>query len=83
MISEELFLALTKRIEKTMGVELQQVSLNAVSGGDTHRAYRLDSDKQSIFLKMNQRANSHLLASEYKSLCAIHSSVVGNLYPTD
>ena len=82
MISEELFLALTKRIEKTMGVELQQVSLNAVSGGDTHRAYRLDSDKQSIFLKVNQRANSHLLASEYKSLCAFHSSVVGNLYPT-
>jgi len=82
MISEELLLALTKRIEQEMGVELQQVSLNAVSGGDTHRAYRLDSASQSIFLKMNQRANSHLLTSEYESLCAIHSSAIGNLYPT-
>ena len=81
MISANIEQSLISRVQREIAVELDQASLQSVTGGQTHRAYRLDYKAGAIFLKINDIAVKAVMQSEYQSLHLLAKTSVADLYP--
>ena len=57
------------------GLEADQCTIRPVSGGDIHRAFRVDGAGQRFFIKDNPQAPTDIFALEASGLAALRESV--------
>ena len=82
MIQRQFEHDLLSAIQQKLGQDFQQAKLYAIAGGQTHQAFRLESNHAPLFLKLNSSDNKAVLESEYQSLCLLAETSVADLYPS-
>jgi len=77
-----IFDCIKRLLTQTHDIDVEQVEINAVSGGDIHQSFhiKVNSDHHDLFIKANLARHANILRSEYNSLEYLQSAQLNN-YP--
>ena len=73
--------ALQEWLSGHFGRKLHEIKILPCSGGDIHQAFKVETDTQTIFLKLNTIQNQKVLESEFQSLRYVNKLCAAAYFP--